>query len=330
MKLGRRQLLIGSAGLAAASYLRGTTPSAAQTTLHLAHSGEPVSIWQESAQRFADDVFTLTQERVKVEVHPSSSLGPLPAQAEGVQMGMVDLSINFSGILANWAPELNLFGLPFLFRDFDSANKAFDGEIEQWRREVVRQKCGAELLASCTSGFKTTLTTARQVDTPDDLKGMRLRVPEIPISIATFEALGANVSPIAWAETYMALQTGVVDGVEAATVTLLNARFNEVTRFASRTNHMILDFSVIMNPGKLEALKPEDQDAVRKAATDNFKTWASAQFVEAEDKAWQDMTANMDRNDTPDLAAFEAAVKPVVEKFVAEHDLSKIYDKISG
>jgi tripartite ATP-independent transporter DctP family solute receptor len=330
MGWNRRQVLMGSAGLATAAYLGGTGRSSAQSVLHLAHSGEPVSIWQESSQRFADDVAKKTEDRVKIEIHPSSSLGPLPAQAEGVQMGMVDMSINFSGILANWAPELNLFGLPFLFKDFQSANKAFEGEIEDWRRDVIRQKCGAELLASCTSGFKTTLTRTRQINTPDDLKGMRLRVPEIPISIETFKALGANVSPIAWAETYMALQTGVVDGVEAATVTLLNARFNEVTKFASRTNHMILDFSVIMNPGKLEALQPGDQDALRQAATDHFKTWASQQFIEAEDKAWQDMTANLDRNDTPDLAAFEAAVRPVVENFVKDHDLSGIYDKIAG
>src|SRR5690606_20046483 len=111
------------------------------------------------------------------ELHPASSLGALPAQAEGVQMGMVDISLNFSGILANWAPELNLFGLPFLFKDFASANKAFDGDIEKWRREVILQKCGAELLASCTSGFKTTLTTAKRINGPDDLKGLRLRVP---------------------------------------------------------------------------------------------------------------------------------------------------------
>ena len=305
-----------------------TSSAALAATFHLSHVLAPDDPVNVAALRYAEVVKEKTQGRVEIKVHPASSLSGLKDGVEGVRLGTVDISLPDSGTIGNWVSEIGLLNLPFMFASWEHADKVYKNHVEKWFGAPIRQKVNAVLLSSAAVGFRVILTTKKEVKTAADLSGVKLRVPEIPVLIQTFRSVKANVSPIPWGESYTALQTGVVEGIEGSPVALKGLRAYEVTKYAARTHHILLDTLMIMNAQKFDQLSLQDQKVMRESAQEIMGDWLFSQRRKAEDEAWQFIAQRIQAVEQPDIPAFRKAMEPVVAEFVQKNKLDAVYNEL--
>lgn len=163
-----------------------------------------------------------------VEVFPSGQIAALRQGAEAVQLGTVDFVWSDMGTLGNWRPEHCFVSLPFLFSGNEHFAALFDDEGGEKVAESLRKNLDIQVLGYGNAGFSVNATRDPAELEPADLKGVRIRVPEVPVYISAFKSVVAHPTPLAWGEVYTAMQTGVIDAVENPTEGLVNGTLNEV------------------------------------------------------------------------------------------------------
>ncbi|MDY8108712.1 TRAP transporter substrate-binding protein [Fulvimarina sp. 2208YS6-2-32] len=292
-----------------------TVSTVAQETyaLKLGHTGAPNHHFQEISERFAELVSERTDGAVKIEVFPSDSLGKQVELVEGTFLGTTDMVLTSDAVLSNFAPEIGIVNLPFIFRDSDHVRAVLDGEIgEQLSAKVEEQ--GATVLAWWENGFRHITNSKRPIETSADVAGLKLRVPEGPVFVDTFTTLGANATPIAFTELYSALQLGVVDGQENPPAHILTQKFYEVQDFASKTAHIYLSSPLLVSNIALERL-PEEYRTVLKTTAKELAPVHTAMVLEAEAKQWEEIAAAGMAINEVDKAPFVEATRPVIEKY---------------
>lgn len=297
---------------------------------HLTHIYNPDDLRHIAAERFAAEVKQRTSGELDIKIHPASQMAGLKDGVEGVRLGTIDLTLADTGTVGNWAPSMGLFSLPFMFDSYEHAIKAMNGPIAEWRRKEILDKANLVSLSHAVVGFRIILTTKKEIQTAADLKGVKLRIPEIPVYVATFKALGTNATPVPWGETYSALQTGVVDGIESNPSSFLLAKQVEVTKFASKTNHILLDAGLLANKDFFASLSPETQNIVREAAKTHLSDWLNAEQSKLEDNAWVDISKRLKAVEKPDLAAFRSTLKPVWDDFIVRTKTQSVVDQINA
>ncbi|MDI1251585.1 TRAP transporter substrate-binding protein [Thermomonas sp.] len=329
MMTSNRRRFIQSAAAAATV---GVIPfrAHAKQTLHLSHIFNLEDLRHKSALAFADEVRTKTNGEVDIVVHPLSQMGGLRDSVEGTRLGTIDLTMADTATIGNWAPALGMWSLPFIFNDYDHAQRVMAGPVGEWRTKEIRSKAGLVALGHAVVGFRVMLTSKRAVNSAADIRQMKLRVPEIPIYVSTFRALGANVTPVPWGEVYSALQAGVVEGVESNPSSFILAKHVEVTKFASRTQHILLDSGLLMNPDRFGALPRDTQAIIAAAAKRHVTDSLSKQQIALETGAWNDLAKWATLNPNPELASFRTAVAPVVEDFSKRNGLGEILAKVGA
>ena len=217
---------------------------------------------------FAEEIKAKTNGRVVVRLHPGGALGGDREVLEGLQLGTVDLAVPSTSVIANFVPEVQIFDIPFLFRDFDHAQAVLDGATGQELLGKFRGK-GLQGLAFGGIGFRQLTNSKRPVNGPDDVKGLKFRTQENQIHLMVWRALGALPTPMALPEVFTALQQGVVDGQENPIGAILNNRFGQVQKYLTITNHAFTPVAMVMSPKAYDALSEEDRklfvDAARRA-----------------------------------------------------------------
>jgi TRAP-type transport system periplasmic protein len=231
MTLNRRILL--SALVAGA--LAGT-PALAQTEVKLGHVGEPGSLFDRAAQEFAKRASAKLGDKVKVTVFGSSQLGGDAELMKKLKLGTVDLALP-STVMSSQVPVFGLFEMPYLVKDRDHMARIRD-RIVMPKMAPAAEKEGYKILAVWENGVRHITNSRRPIVTPDDLKGIKLRVPQGEWRVKMFQAYGANPSPLAFSEVFVALQTGVMDGQENPFAQIFPARFQEVQKYLSLTGHV--------------------------------------------------------------------------------------------
>jgi len=317
--LTRRALLASSFGVALIAGLAVGVPSAdaQQRTLRLSHHLAPGHLVDTASNRFAELVAEATGGAVRIEVFPAGQIAGLRQGAEAVQLGTVDFVWSDFGTLANWRPEYGFVSLPFLFADDAHFDAVFSGPVGEELRQSVQSNLGIEALEYGNAGFRVIATRNAAVNVPGDLAGVRIRVPEVPVYVNAFRAVGANPTPMAWGEVYTALQTGVIDAVENPPEGLAVGAMQEVTNHLSRTFHIMTDVSLFANGGTMASLSAEQQAAVRAAAREAV-TEFNQLTREATQQYWDTLAATLQANETPDVAAFQEAMAPVWDEFVSQ------------
>jgi len=217
------------------------------------------------ASVFVRELTRLTGGRLSVQSFPGSVLGAEREMIEAVQLGTQDLALVSTGAIGNFVPEVAIFDLPFLFRDYAHAHAALDGEIGA---QVLARFAahGLHALAWGEGGFRHISNTKRPVYSPEDLRGLKIRTQENPIHIAAFRGLGASPTPINWAETFIALQQGVVDGQDNPISVIVAAKLYQVQKYLSLTQHLYSPAVFLASPAFYDTLSPADQSALRAAA----------------------------------------------------------------
>ena len=220
--------------------------------------------YQAGLEKFKEVVERETEGDVQVLVFPNAQLGNEEQEIMGIKFGLLDATIVSTGSLASFIPKVELFNLPYLFRDEEHFYEVLDGHIGQWMARVIEERIGCIFLGYCSFGIRNAWNKKRPVRVPDDFKGMKIRVTQSPIMLSTFNAFGAQATTMDWNELYSALQQGVLDGAECDVVDLLMERFYEVTKYVSLTNHLIGVAAFIFSKKKFDKLPFYVQAAILK------------------------------------------------------------------
>lgn len=266
------------------------------------------------ARAFKEAAERLSGGTLNVQLFPNRQLGDERQMLEGMRFGTVDGGVITNAVVAQLEPAFQIYDLPFLFSDEKQAHKVLDGEVGQELATRLSGK-GILLLGQMEGGFRSMLNNRTPVNTPSDVKGVKYRVMQNPVYIGMFNSLGGSAVPMAWGETFTAVQQGTIDGLEIPLAVIQANKYFEVTKYLSLTNHTysVLDF--VVSKRNFERLKPEQQDAVRKAAAE-ATAMQRRQTKQDSQKILADLKAKgMQVNSVADVKPFRAAVKPVYDKF---------------
>ncbi|MGV0745058.1 TRAP transporter substrate-binding protein [Mycolicibacterium sp. XJ870] len=291
--------------------------------LRLGHVNSATDPWQTSAQEFADLVNENSRGTVEVKVYPGAQLGGDRDMVEGMQIGSVDFTL-VAGVLSSVEPAMTMLEIPYMFTSQQALNKALDGPGGQRLSEDLLEK-GIRNLAWLDRGPRE-LTANREIVSPAQLDGAKIRVPEIPASIDAWRAMGANPTPMAFSEVYGALQQGVIDGQENPYAIIESSNLFEVQRYVMQTDHVYGYVMLAMSEDTWGRLSSEQQQVVTEAAKTvrarhNERTAADEQKYQDELRENGMTFVQVDKN------AFRQAVRPVHEHYAQQFG-QRLYDDL--
>ena len=287
---------------------------AAQTTMRIS-----ISIGKDSHQGVGIDVFASEVEkrtagRYKIQTFYSGSLGGERESIEAVQLGTQELTMTSTGPVPNFVPETKILDIPFLFSSKEHAQAVLDGPIGQAMLAKFEPK-GFKALAWAENGVRHMTNSKRAVNTPDDLKGLKMRTMENPVHVAAYKGFGIVPTPMAFPEVFTALQQGTVDGQENPLSVIMAAKFDQVQKHLTLTGHVYSPAIFLMNKASFDKLSAADKTAFLEAA----KIAASANRVRvASDDAKgvsELRSKGMNVVENVDKAKFVAVLAPVYAEF---------------
>jgi len=274
------------------------------------------------AKQFAEQVAKRTNGEVKITVYPANTLGSPPEQCEQVKLGVLDMSINTQGQTEKYVKASATAQIPFLFTDYAHAHRTLDGPAMDWLAPQF-QKAGIILLSNWEWGFRNVTNNVRPILKPEDVKGLKLRVPpEFHLQVL-FEALGAMVTKIAWPELYMGLAQKVADGQENPLSAIYYQKFYEVQKHLAMTRHTY-SCSMALISGKTWAKLTPDQQKILKEEAKRSGDWVRKVLNEEE----SDLVAKMQKAGVqvtqPEPGPFRQAAGSAYEKIYERYGTDNV------
>jgi len=283
------------------------------TKLTLGHGAAPGNPRHEAAVLFAERVKAKTNGRIEIQVAHSAQLGDDAAMITALRSGTLDISANSQGAIANVVPEYAAIGLPFLFSDVQKAWQLLDGPVGEELTKRTAAK-GMVVLGYWDNGIRHVTNSKRPIKAPADLKGLKIRTPPDGMTVDIMQTLGADTQQIKFAELYVALQQGVVDGQENPLANIASAKLYEVQKYLTLSGHKYETNPFVMSKRSWDKLAPADQKVFTEAATE--ATQAQRKLSkEADEKLVADLKAKGVQIETVDRKAFVDATKPVYTKW---------------
>ena len=304
-----RRLALGAAALALMA-----TAANAEPTLKLGHVGDPGSLYEATANNFAECVNATG--KAKVEVYGSSQLGSDEEMLQKLKLGQIAFSLP-SSIMSSVAPTFGVFEMPYLIKDRDHMTKVRD-TMRATFVDAAKAK-GYQVLGFWENGFRNITNNVRPIDRPTDLDGIKLRTPKGTWRVKMFQSYGANPTPMAFSEVFTALKTGVIDGQENPLAQIYSGKFQEVQKYLSMTGHVYSPAFLTTSARNWDGWDKDVQTAVQDCATksSDFAYKTSAQMDQ--DLVGKIEAAGVKVNEA-DKDAFIAASKPIYEQFGKEVD----------
>ena len=248
--------------------------------MKLAHNGPEIHPFQNGAERFKQVMEEETNGAVTVQIFPSEQLGSEEETSQMIKQGTIACAVESAGGgLAPFVSSADLFNLPFLFRDIPHFYRVLDGPVGSLIARDVEDSLDSVFLGWWSSGVRNAWNAKRPVMKPDDLKGLKIRVMGSPVLIDTFNALGAQATPMSWGEVYTSLQQGVIDGAETDHVDLLVEKFYEVTKHVSLTGHLYLAAGLICSKKVYDKLPANYKLALLHAGQASIQTERDAMEI---------------------------------------------------
>jgi tripartite ATP-independent transporter DctP family solute receptor len=329
MKSNRTVWIVGVIALSALFFFQtwGMKASAQVIQMRLAHYVDEKHPIHLGAKEFAAKVDERTRGKVKITIYPANTLGSPPEVVEQVKLGTLDMCINTQGQLENYVKACATAQIPFVFDDYAHAHRTLDGPAMKWLAPQF-ENAGFIYLANWEWGFRNVTNNKRAIMKPEDIKGIKLRVPpEFHLQVL-FESLGAVVTKIAWPELYMALAQNVVDGQENPLSAIYYQKFYEVQKYLALTRHAYACSMPLMSTKSWAKLNEEQRKIVREEAR-RSGDWVRKTLNDEEtdligkfEKAGLKVTR-------PDIKAFRAVMGPAYEKIFKRYgeDNVKIFMK---
>lgn len=245
----------------------GLTAAQAQIELNIGHTLNPDSHYNAFATKFKELLEERSKGQIKVAIFGQGQLGGEVRMLQSARTGALAMVVGASAPLENTVPEFSVLSAPFLFKDLDEANAILQGEVGEHFLNYLPSR-GLVGLGFVSAIERNVYTSKRPIKTLKDFENQKLRVIQSPAYVDTYQALGAQPTPMAYSEVYISMQNGVVDGAENSPDTMIMDRFVEVSKFFNMTKVHYMPALVVISKARLEALSKEQQTLVRQAARD--------------------------------------------------------------
>ena len=287
----------------------------AATVIRMGHVGYPGSLLAVVNDEFAKRVNEALKGKYELKVFHSSQLGSDEEMLKGIKVGMLEM-FQPSTIMSTVDPKFGVFEMPYLFKDRAHVKKvAEDPKVKQALFDPLPEK-GLRLLAMWENGFRVITNNVRPIVKPEDLKGIKLRVPSGVWRVKMFRAYGANPTPLAYGEVFAALQAGVMDGQENPFPQIWGGKFYEVQKYLSLSDHVYTPSYAIISERFWKTLPPDVQQTLAKIAME-VGDFARSEGARMDKDLEQKMQKFLKINEV-DKDAFVAASKPVYDEFAKE------------
>ena len=282
----------------------------ADFTLRFGHLANEQNIWHQAAEKFKEEVEANSDGRIEVRLYPNEQLCSEMDVINSIQLGTAEMTITGES-LQNWAPKAAMMAAPYAFRDAEHLHAAVSGEIGEEIEAQIIERANLVPLAWFERGPRE-LTANRRVEHPDDLDGLRLRVPNVPLFVDTWEALGARPTPMAFSEVFTALQQNTIQAQENPLSLIESASFYEVQDYVNLTGHVRSWIYVVIGQDALNRMPEELQQVVREAA-EVMQDYQAELFVEDQDRLEQALRDRGMEFVEVDIEAFAEKARPAVE-----------------
>lgn len=304
---------------------QGAAAEAKPVTLKLGHVWSGAEIHAQAVEKFAEEVKKASNGTLEIEVFADGTLGKDKDLLEGLKVGTTDIWVGGAGVLSGSSDTAKIFTVPFMFDSQEHFNKVYDGEVGQQISDRIQKESGYKVLSYWERGARW-LTVNKEVKTPEDLAGLKIRVPESPVFVKSFERLGAAPTPMAFGEVFTSLQQGVIDGQENPLSLIYTSKFNEVVKYLVKTEHVREPISMVISETKFNSLTPEQQQALTAAANGEGKKYALDQVTSGDNDFLKKLQEGGMTLVEPDMAAFQAKLEGFVDAEFPE--VKEVFDMV--
>lgn len=291
------------------------SPAGAQekVVLKVGMLGTTEYFYYKGAKRMADLAAERSKGRLELQLFPNQGLGNERDMIEGMQLGTVDMAIINTPLLASFEPRFMLFDMPFMFNDWNHVNKVLSGQVGQELMKALEPK-GLKAFAFSTAGFRHVINQRREVRTPDDLKGLKIRTLDNPVHVAIMNAMGANATPMQYGEVMTALRQKTIDGLDFQLGSTATEKMYEVNKYMALTGHVFTGVIYLASLKRFNALPADLQKTLSEAAVAGANT-----ETELFNKFEQDARSILEKNGMKvvdvDKAPFRARTTSVYQTF---------------
>jgi TRAP-type transport system periplasmic protein len=325
-RAARRSIIAGcgAALLAGPFATLAQSKAAPQFTLRTAHYFKEDHPWHKGLAFFAKKVSDDSNGRIQVDIFSGGILGSEAQTMQLVKDGSLDFVVSDPSAGAPFAKELDFFALPFMFRDYAHWQKSLDGEPGKRYAKLIEDKTGMMIVGYWGGSSRNVLSTKKPVLSIADMKGFRLRLISSPLKVNVWKAVGAVPTPIAFMETYLAMKSGVVDGMENESVAVRDMKFYEPAPYIARTEHEFTVRPMFMSKKTFEKLPVDLQQIVQRDAQEAtvFERKAEAEAGVAAETEMQ--TKLGVKFNAIDKEPFKVATQPVIVEFARSMGLTEL------
>ena len=287
----------------------------AETVLQLGTTVNEQDSFQVAAEKFAELVAERTNGAYKIEIYPNGSLGDESALLESMSMDSLDMGIITSGPFVNFSPMMGVLDMPYLFANNEEAYAIFDGEIGQELLDTL-ESANLKGLAYAERGFRNLTNSVRPINSPADLKDLKIRVMENKVYTATFQALGVNAVPMAWQDALTAMQQGTIAGEEnPINVIYSYGLWDYDQKYVTLDRHSYSTAIITMSLDKFNELDEETQKIFKQSAQEAAE-YERAWVAEQESSQLEAIKSHgVEVIENPDVAPFREAVQSVYQDY---------------
>jgi tripartite ATP-independent transporter DctP family solute receptor len=301
--------------------LSGAAGAGEKTTLKIGHVLDTKHPYHVGAEAFAKRLRELSGERIDVQVYPSSQLGNEREMVEAIQFGTMEAGGITSAVVSRFVKELDIFNLPFLFRDFNHVYSVLDSPFGEELNQAAQKK-GIRILGFWVGGTRS-VYARKPIGDLASLKGLKIRTMETPMLIATWKAMGTIPTPIPFSEVYTSIQQGVVDGGEGNVISYVSMKFDEVAPHLSHIKYLNTITPLILGEKFFQGQPPDLQKAILQAGKESVAVERKAN--EADEQKVVDALRSKGRTVViPDIAPFQKAVESIYEQYGKTIGMEKI------
>jgi tripartite ATP-independent transporter DctP family solute receptor len=327
----RRRFGAGALGAAALLTTPGLPQAQNRTVLRIGWTSgdgaqDPYAV---GARAFKAALEQRVGERMDVQLFPNRALGDERPMLDGMRLGTVDMGVITNAVIAQVEPAFQLCDMPFLFGSEEQGHRVLDGAVGQQLKARLEAR-GVVPLGYMEGGFRHMINNVRPITRPEDLRGIKFRVLQSPIYIEMYRALGGNAVPMAWGETFTAVQQGAIDGLEIPLGVIDQNKYYEVTKYLSLTGHIYSMIGLLIAKRNLDRLPAEVRIAVVEAGAEATRAQRTAN-AEAT-KGFRDSLARqgMQVNDVVDKTVFRRGVLPMYESFRGQIGSDLVRDALAA
>jgi TRAP-type transport system periplasmic protein len=305
-----------------------TPARAAEVTMKASHNANADEPYNLGMLKMGELLKAKTGGKAEIQVFPNAQLGDEMESIQGTQLGTVDLAVTSNELLVNFVPDMSVFSLPFVFKDAEQMDKALSNAAVRDYVNAALAKKGFRLVGFFSAGTRH-IMTKKPVNSMADLKGMKIRTMQTPAHLDSFRGFGANPTPMAYTELYGALETGVVDGAEAANTNYDSKKFYEVAPNWAILGWVELVAPVVMGEARFKALPADVQKALTEAGTEAAEVQRAA-YRESDKKRYDDLIKKGVNVTKPDDKPFRAEADKIYAMYLKTDEQKKLLELLKS